>query len=150
MNLRHISRLAALGSISALVLAACGNVTPSAPPPSPATLAPSPASSPTPIPTNGDLVFRGHIVRWFVGLGTGNSPAQEAVEKQIVSDFNAQQETRPATSQIWLVLEAVSSVAAPEILRTEIASGNAPDLIGPMGPAGRARCLACPACERRH
>lgn len=70
-------------------------------------------------------------IRWFVGMGAGSDaptiPAQEA----IVEEFNASQD------DIELVLEIVDADQAPNILSTQIATGDAPDIVGPMGIRGR-------------
>ncbi|MCC3763320.1 extracellular solute-binding protein [Glycomyces sp. TRM65418] len=70
-------------------------------------------------------------IRWFVGMGAGSDaptiPAQEAV----VEEFNAGQD------EIELVLEVVDADQAPNILSTQIATGDAPDIVGPMGIRGR-------------
>ncbi len=71
-------------------------------------------------------------VRWFVGLGAGSDaptiPAQEA----FVEKYNASQD------EIELVVEFVDNNAAYDILNTQLASGNAPDIVGPVGIRGRA------------
>ncbi len=69
-------------------------------------------------------------VRWFVGLGTGTDPEQVAVQEEVVSDFNASQD------EIELVLEIVPFDAARDTLSTQIASGNGPDIVGPVGWGG--------------
>ncbi|MBN1963255.1 MAG: extracellular solute-binding protein [Anaerolineae bacterium] len=70
-------------------------------------------------------------IRWFVGLGAGTDapviPAQEA----LVAEFNASQ------TEIELVLEIVDNDQAYDVLSTQIAAGNAPDIVGPMGIRGR-------------
>jgi multiple sugar transport system substrate-binding protein len=69
-------------------------------------------------------------VRWFVGLGTGTSPDQIAVQEQVVADFNASQD------KIQLVLEIVPYDAGRDTLATQIASGAGPDIVGPVGWGG--------------
>lgn len=69
-------------------------------------------------------------VRWFVGLGTGTDPAQVAVQEEVVKDFNASQ------SDIELVLEIVPYDSARDTLSTQIASGEGPDIVGPVGWGG--------------
>ncbi|SDK83569.1 carbohydrate ABC transporter substrate-binding protein, CUT1 family [Glycomyces sambucus] len=70
-------------------------------------------------------------ITWFVGMGAGSDaptiPAQEAV----VEEFNASQD------EIELVLDIVDADQAPNILSTRIATGDAPDIVGPMGIRGR-------------
>jgi multiple sugar transport system substrate-binding protein len=65
-----------------------------------------------------------------VGLGTGTNPEQQAVQDEVVKDFNASQD------QIELVLEVVPYDSARDTLATQIASGNGPDIIGPVGWGG--------------
>jgi multiple sugar transport system substrate-binding protein len=69
-------------------------------------------------------------VRWYIGLGTGTAAVQIPVEQQVVDDYNASQ------SKIQLVLEIVPNASAVDVLNTEIASGNGPDIIGPVGFTG--------------
>lgn len=69
-------------------------------------------------------------VRWFIGLGAGGQPEQEAAQRAVVEEFNSSQD------EIELVIEIVENDVAYETLATEIASGNAPDIIGPVGRDG--------------
>lgn len=69
-------------------------------------------------------------IRWFVGLGTGGNPEQVEVQEKVVQEFNASQD------QIELVLEIVDNTTAAQTLQTQIASGNPPDIIGPVGTRG--------------
>jgi multiple sugar transport system substrate-binding protein len=66
-------------------------------------------------------------IRWFVGLGTGTDPAQVEIEQSVVDAFN---ETH---DDIVLILEVVPYDSARDILSDQIDSGNAPDVIGPVG-----------------
>jgi multiple sugar transport system substrate-binding protein len=70
-------------------------------------------------------------VRWFVGLGGGSDEPTFAPQKAVVEKFNASQ------NDIELVLEIVNTNSAPSTLATEIAGGNAPDIVGPVGIKGR-------------
>jgi multiple sugar transport system substrate-binding protein len=69
-------------------------------------------------------------VRWFVGLGTGTDPEQQIAQKTVVDAFNASQD------KIQLILEVVPYNSAVDTLSTEIASGNGPDIVGPVGWSG--------------
>lgn len=97
---------------------------------------PTDASQPTVAPTVGIIAtapppIAGRTqVRWFIGLGTGNDPAQVTVEQAIVDKFNSSQD------KIQLVLEVVSYDASRDTLATELASGNPPDIVGPVGVSG--------------
>lgn len=69
-------------------------------------------------------------VRWFVGLGTGTDPGQQVDQKKVADDFNASQD------KIQLILEVVPYNSSTDTLSTEIASGNGPDIVGPVGWSG--------------
>src|SRR5258706_2996075 len=69
-------------------------------------------------------------IRWFVGLGTGTDAAQIPVQEDVVKDFNASQD------KIQLILEMIPHASGRDTLSTEIASGNGPDIVGPVGWAG--------------
>lgn len=70
-------------------------------------------------------------IRWYVGLGTGTTAVQVEGQQAIVDDFNAEQD------EIELILEVVENAQAYDVLATQIAAGNAPDIVGPMGIRGR-------------
>lgn len=122
-----------------LFLSACAPTTPELPTGADADTGGSaptatPVASPTPevfmrgTPTMPDRV----PVRWFVGLGTGTSASQVEAQQAIVNDFNASQD------KIELVLDIVDNNIAYDVLAQDIANGNAPDIVGPMGIQGRA------------
>lgn len=70
-------------------------------------------------------------VTWFVGLGTGTDSQQIAKEKALVDKFNASQ------SAINLVINISPTFATSlDAIRTLIASGNPPDIVGPVGVGG--------------
>ena len=77
------------------------------------------------------IAFAQVEIRWFVGLGAGTQEAQVTAQQAIVDEFNASQD------DIKLVLEVVSQDPFA-VLATQIAAGNAPDVVGPMGIRGRA------------
>ena len=54
-------------------------------------------------------------------------PHQIPVEEELVKRFNESQD------RIELVMEVVPNVSARDTLATQIASGNGPDIIGPVG-----------------
>jgi multiple sugar transport system substrate-binding protein len=150
MGTRRFNPLATLAAVVILVVGACGGSTPSPSTPAASASAEAAAStgaaSPSIVPSTakpGQIVNVGgkdHIVvRWFVGLGSGTNPQQIVLQQQVVSDFNAQQDKRTdGKMPILLSLEIVQNNTATDILKTEIASGSAPDLIGPVGIKGRA------------
>lgn len=69
-------------------------------------------------------------IRWFIGLGTGTDPEQLTAEQEVVDAFNA------SHPDIRLVTEVVTYEAAFDQLATELAAGNPPDIVGPMGVDG--------------
>jgi len=71
------------------------------------------------------------VVTWFVGLGTGTDPAQIPIEKAVVDKFNASQDKIELKINI-----AASNQVAGDALSTLIASGNSPDIVGPVGVEG--------------
>jgi multiple sugar transport system substrate-binding protein len=133
--------LIALGAVVALVATACSGA---AATPSPApSVAPAPSQAvapastpqivtitPAPLPESGPGPNGGTIVRWFIGLGTGGQPQQVAAEQQVANDFNA------AQSDIFLSVEIYDNKVAGNILKTQIAAGTPPDIIGPVGVEG--------------
>ncbi|MGY6501507.1 MAG: ABC transporter substrate-binding protein [Acidimicrobiales bacterium] len=69
-------------------------------------------------------------IRWFVGLGTGSQAEQIARQEALVQRFNDSQD------DIVLVAEFVDNNVAKDTLTTQIAGGNPPDIIGPVGREG--------------
>jgi multiple sugar transport system substrate-binding protein len=70
-------------------------------------------------------------VRWFIGLGAGTDEPMFAPQEAVVEQFNASQD------EIELVLEIVDASQAYATLATQIAAGNPPDIVGPVGIRGR-------------
>ncbi len=150
MRSRSLTRFGALVSVVAIAAGACGGSTPATAPPSAAPAASVPAASESAAPSAvastakpGQIINvngKDHqVVRWFVGLGSGTNPAQIALQQTVVNDFNAEQDKRTdGKMPILLSLEIVQNATATTILKTEMASGSAPDLIGPVGIKGRA------------
>lgn len=132
--------LMALMGVIAILATACGGTTASTAPSAAATEAPSaavtaaPSATPlivTPAPiAAGPGPNGGTVVRWFIGLGAGTQPAQIGPEQTFIDTFNASQ------SDVYIQYEIVSNTQASSILQTEIAAGNAPDIIGPVGVEG--------------
>jgi multiple sugar transport system substrate-binding protein len=120
-------RLITLAAIPVLVLSACSGSTattaPAATSAAPAAITDVPG---TPLPTG---VVQ---VRWFVGLGGGTQPSQIDAQKAFVANYN-----KTNKDNISIKLEIVPNANAYDVLKTEIAAGNAPDIIGPVGVKGR-------------
>jgi len=107
---------------SAASQAAAATQTP-LPSPSTVNITPAPvAAGPGP---NG-----GTVVRWFIGLGAGTQPAQIGPEQAFITAYNNSQK------DVYIQYEIVDNTQASTILKTEIAAGNPPDIIGPVGVEG--------------
>jgi multiple sugar transport system substrate-binding protein len=72
------------------------------------------------------------LIKWYVGLGTGGQPPQIETQRKVVDEFNRSQ------SSIYLQLQIVDNRVASNTLATQIAAGNTPDVVGPVGTVGRA------------
>ncbi len=70
-------------------------------------------------------------VTWYIGLGAGSTPEAIPLEKAFVDKYNKSQ------SEIQLIPIIVANAFAPANLTTQIAGGNAPDIVGPLGTSGR-------------
>jgi len=117
-----------------MLLAACGTATPVAEVPA-EEAAPVEEAAPeeaAPAEEEAAPAAEGKVqVRWFVGLGAGSDEGTLAPQQAVVDEFNASQD------KIELVLEIVDNDAAYDTLATQIAAGNAPDIVGPVGIRGR-------------
>ena len=118
----------ALLVITSLVLTACGSST------TPATedsAAPAEeAAAPEPAAEEPAADEEKVTIRWFVGLGAGSEPENIPGQDALVEQYNASQD------RIELVVEYVDYEQAPDVLSTQIAGGNPPDIVGPVGWSG--------------
>lgn len=134
----HLSRAIVLIASMAFLVTACGTAASPAPasgsPSASTAAAPSvtapPAVTPEPLPETGPGPNGGVVVRWFVGLGAGGQPQQLQAESEFVNAFNASQK------DVYIALEIYNNNVAANILKTQIAAGNPPDIIGPVGVEG--------------
>jgi multiple sugar transport system substrate-binding protein len=125
------TRLAVLLAVAAIAFAACGSTATTAPSATTATATTAPSESASTAPsasssTSGEVVS----VKWFCCLGTGDDPSQLKVEQKVVDDWNK------AHPDIKLVFDHAAYNGARDALATEIASGNGPDIVGPVGLGG--------------
>ena len=134
---RGTSRVVVLLVGFMLVLGACGGAASPAPSSAPAqseAAAASPTAAPAitapPIDATAPGPNGGVVVRWFVGLGAGGQPQQIAAQTTFVADYNNSQK------DVYISLEIYDNKVAANILKTQIAAGNAPDIIGPVGVEG--------------
>jgi multiple sugar transport system substrate-binding protein len=123
-----------LVTVMAIIATACGGTTTSTAPAAPSASAESSATpEPTPLVTAAPAALgpAGEpVIRWFVGLGTGGQPQQVATQTQVVTAFNDSQD------DLYVSLEIYDNKVAGNILKTQIAAGNPPDIIGPVGVEG--------------
>lgn len=69
-------------------------------------------------------------IQWFVGLGAGGQPEQLEAQQAVVDEFNATHDN------IELEIIIADNDVAYDTLSTLIASGDAPDIVGPVGIRG--------------
>ena len=69
-------------------------------------------------------------ITWFVGLGTGANPEQQDAQLAVVDAFNESQD------DIVLEVVFVTNSESVATLSTLIATGESPDIIGPVGFSG--------------
>ncbi len=105
-----LSSAALAGALGlAAVLAACGGT----------------AITPSPFPTASATPAGTVVVRWMVPRGTGSAVVPPYVD--FARRYN------DAGHSIHVNLEIVPSVNAYDVLKSELAAGNAPDVVGPIG-----------------
>jgi len=152
---KNLHVLTALVMVASMLLAACGapattaapaateapavvptdTAAPAAPAATDTPAAPAatdtPAATPTLTPYPVASCQSGKVcVTWYIGLGTGTDAGQLPLEQSVVDDFNASQD------KIQLIMEVIPYASAKDTLATQIASGNGPDIVGPVGWAG--------------
>jgi multiple sugar transport system substrate-binding protein len=145
--------------IASMVLTACGGGAPATQAPAEATEATeapaeateapaeateAPAGEPTAVPTATfpPPVLTGGEgcdpaatkVTWFIGLGAGTQPNDVEKEKAWVDAYNASQ------TEACVIMNVVYNQGSNsyDALRALVAGGNSPDIVGPVGKAGRA------------
>ena len=132
--------LLVLAGVVAILASACGTATtssaPSAAPSAAPTTAPSAAATASPVIITPAPIAAGPgpnggvVVRWFIGLGAGTQPAHLGPEQAWIQKYNSSQK------DVYISVEIVDNSLAGSILKTEIAAGNPPDIIGPVGIEG--------------
>ena len=93
-----------------------------------------PAASPSPRRPDrpaGPGPNGGVVVRWFIGLGAGAQPAAARAGAGVRRRLTTRRR-RTSTSRS----RSRTTTSPANILKTEIAAGNAPDIIGPVGVEG--------------
>ncbi len=141
---KKILRCVTLFAVLSLILTACRTPAapqPTKPPQAPqATTAPqateapkatqAPKATELPPATTAPSGQQPVEIRWYIGLGTGDAPEQQAPQQKVVDAFNA------SHPNIHLTKEVVLYASAYETLATQVTSGNPPDIVGPVGVSG--------------
>ena len=70
------------------------------------------------------------VITWFIGLGAGGQPEHKAAQEEVMAAFNE------AHDDIELEIIVADFDVSRDTLSTLIASGDAPDIIGPVGIGG--------------
>jgi len=117
--------------VLSMLLSACG--TPATPTTAPVAPADNTAVPPVVVPT-AEPVKGLTQVYWYIGLGTGSQAAQIPLEKAWVEKYNAGQ---GAKDGIQLITIIVDNKFARDNLLAQMAAGNTPDIVGPVGTEGR-------------
>lgn len=111
--------------MASLLLTACG------PQEAPVVEEAAPESEAAPAETGSEAEASEKVtIRWFVGLGAGSEPENIPGQEALIEAFNASHDN------IEIVVEFVDYEQAPDVLSTQIAGGNPPDIIGPVGWSG--------------
>jgi len=95
--------------------------------------APEPSTTPIPTPVvvdPGDVPAGAKVIRWYCCLGGGDAPEAVEVEKQVIKDWN------DSHDDIKIAGEFVLYALAYDTLAAEVAGGNPPDIVGPVGYGG--------------
>jgi multiple sugar transport system substrate-binding protein len=125
-------RVAALLVVAVLAFGACGGTTTT--PAAVATASPSVSASATAAasPTGPATVPPGGPVeiRWFCCLGGGDDESQQKTFTDLIKAFNA------SHPNIKVVLDHTAYEGARQAFSVKLASGNPPDIVGPLGVGG--------------
>jgi multiple sugar transport system substrate-binding protein len=124
-------RLPALAAIACLLATACGGSSTAAPSAT-ATAAPSASDAqasiaPATVPPGGPVQ-----IKWFCCLGGGDEESQDKTFKQLIKSFNA------SHPNIKVVYDHTAYEGARQAFSVKLASGNPPDIVGPLGVGGAA------------
>lgn len=69
-------------------------------------------------------------ITWFIGLGAGGQPEHQEAQNRLMEEFNATHD------DIQIEIVVADFDVSRDTLSTMIASGDAPDIIGPVGIGG--------------
>lgn len=99
-----------------------------------ATAVPTPTFPPPVLTTTEGCAPNSAKVVWFIGLGAGSQPDDVKKEKAWADKYNK------AQTEACVILNVVYNQGSNsyDALRAQLAAGNPPDIVGPVGKAGRA------------
>ena len=126
-------RLITLAAVPVLVLSACGNSGTSPTASTAASASTGASSSASAVTPSASVPANKTKIVWFIGLGSGSQPNQLQAETDFVNKYNDSN-----TDNIFLQVSIVPNSNATDTLKTQIAAGKGPDLVGPVGIQGRA------------
>lgn len=93
---------------------------------------PTPTVPPTVVAGGEGCAASATKLTWYVGLGAGGDADVIPKEKDWVDKFNKSQ------TEACLTLQVVHNPESYDTLKAQLAAGTAPDIVGPVGKAGRA------------
>jgi len=93
---------------------------------------PTPTVPPTVVAGGEGCAASATKLTWYVGLGAGGDADVIPKEKDWVDKFNKSQ------TDACLTLQVVHNPESYDTLKAQLAAGAAPDIVGPVGKAGRA------------
>jgi len=125
-------RLITLAAVPVLVLSACGGTGATQTATSGASASSVPSASNL-TPSQSAAPATATKVVWFIGLGAGSQPAQLQAETDFVNNYN-----NTNKDNIFLQVSIIPNTNATDTLKTQIAAGKGPDIVGPVGIQGRA------------
>jgi multiple sugar transport system substrate-binding protein len=121
-------RLITLAAVPVLVLSACGGSSAT----QTATTTASGGATPITTPAASAPANKTKVV-WFIGLGAGSQPNQLQAETDFVNNYNDNNK-----DNIFIAPSIIPNTNATDTLKTQIAAGKGPDIVGPVGIQGRA------------
>jgi multiple sugar transport system substrate-binding protein len=117
---------------TAPVAAATDTTAPAPGAPTDTVVPPTPTVPPTVIAGGEGCAASATKLIWYVGLGAGGDADVIPKEKDWVDKFNKSQ------TDACVTLQVVHNPESYDTLKAQLAAGTAPDIVGPVGKAGRA------------
>jgi len=128
--MRKLMLILSVLMVASMLLTACGAPAATPAPVDEAPVNEAPATE-APAETEAPAAGEPIEIRWFIGLGAGGNPEEVEKEQAFVDEFNAKY-----GDKYILVMDVVQNATAYDVLKTQIASGDVPDIVGPVGVRG--------------